>query len=259
MAQLEISGLEKQYGAGPGAVVALAPVDLSVETGEVVAIVGPSGCGKTTLLRAVAGLTPPSGGQVEIDGNDVWASGGAAREPLRRVSMVFQEPNLLPWLSIEENVALPLRVRGEARRPRRAKAAELCALVGIAGFEKRRPDELSIGMRQRAALARALAAEPSLLLLDEPFAALDAITRDTMNLELAELWSARPVTALLVTHSIGEAVFLADRVVLLTARPGRVASVTAVDLPRPRAADVQHTAAFQHLVRDLRAQMAAVA
>ena len=257
-ARLEVTGLSKTYGTGASAIDALAPVHLSVGTGEIVAIVGPSGCGKTTLLRAIAGLVPPTTGSVEVDGKDVWREDRPTREVLRDVALVFQEPNLLPWLSVEENVALPLRAVGVGRSERRSRARELCELTGILGFERRRPDELSVGMRQRAALARALIAQPRLLLLDEPFAALDAITRDAMNAELAALWETRPVTTVLVTHSIAEAVFLADRVISMTARPGSISAVTPVGLARPRDASVQHEPEFQSLVRGLRRELAAV-
>ena len=258
-ARLDVTGLSKTYGTGAGAVDALAPVDLSVGAGEIVAVVGPSGCGKTTLLRTIAGLVAPTTGAVNLDGAVVWSdSGRPTREVLRDVALVFQEPNLLPWLSVEENIALPLRATGVARGERRQRAGELCERVGILGFERRRPDELSVGMRQRAALARALIAQPKLLLLDEPFAALDAITRDAMNAELAALWQDHPVTTVLVTHSIAEAVFLGDRVVSMTSRPGAISATTDVPFSRPRDPGVQHGPEFQALVRSLRHELAAV-
>jgi NitT/TauT family transport system ATP-binding protein len=257
-ARLDVTGLSKTYGTGAGAVDALAPVDLAVAAGEIIAIVGPSGCGKTTLLRAIAGLVPPTTGGIDVDGNAVWRDERPSREVLSDVALVFQEPNLLPWLSVEENVALPLRASGVRRGERRQRARELCERTGILGFAKRRPEELSVGMRQRAALARALIAEPRLLLLDEPFAALDAITRDAMNAELAALWQAHPVTTVLVTHSIAEAVFLADRVISMTSRPGSISAETAVPMPRPRDASIQHEPEFQLLVRNLRRELAAV-
>jgi NitT/TauT family transport system ATP-binding protein len=222
-----------------------------------VAVIGPSGCGKTTLLRVLAGLTEPTGGVVLADDRPVWGDGRPNREALRKLAMVFQESNLLPWFSIADNISLPLRVRGVPKRERRAEAARLCELVGIAGFEHRRPDQLSIGMRHRAALARALVEAPNLLLLDEPFAALDAMTRETMNVELERVWLTRPCTAVLVTHSINEAVFLADRVVSLSARPGRVLTITDVRFPRPRPVELQHEPAFQTLVRTVRSHLVA--
>lgn len=258
-ARLDVTGLSKTYGAGAGAVDALASVDLSVGAGEIVAVVGPSGCGKTTLLRSIAGLVRPTTGSVSVDGGTVWTEPARpVREVLRDVAFVFQEPNLLPWLSVEENVALPLRALGVGRNERRGLARDLCARTGILGFERRRPEELSVGMCQRAALARALIAQPRLLLLDEPFAALDAITRDAMNAELAALWQDHPVSTVLVTHSIAEAVFLADRVVTMTSRPGAIAAISDVPLPRPRDASVQHEPEFQTLVRSLRRELAAV-
>ena len=165
---------------------------------------------------------------------------------------MFQDANLLPWLNVEDNVALPLRVRGVRRAERRARARELCAITGVDGFLRHRPSALSLGMRQRVALARALAETPSLLLLDEPFASLDAITRDAMNLELQSVLQAHPSTCLLITHAIAEAVFLADSVVSMSSRPGRIVDVTPVDFPRPRPMELQHAPEFQALVRSLR-------
>ena len=249
--------MAKRFGTGNRAVEAVARVDLAVGPREVVALVGPSGCGKTTLLRVLAGLTPPTEGCVELDGRPVWSGGRADRAALSSVAMVFQEANLLPWASVEDNVALPLRLRGVGRAERRARARTLCELTGIGGFERRRPHELSIGMRQRAALARALIVEPRVLLLDEPFAALDAITRDAMDEELQRVWMARPTTAVLVTHSMPEAVLLADRVVSLSARPARVVGVVDVPFPRPRRLDLEHTTEFQGLLRTLRDRLRA--
>ena len=226
---------------------ALGPLDLELGDAEIVALVGPSGCGKTTLLRILARLTPPSAGDVLAEDP----------EALTKLAMVFQEANLLPWFTIADNISLPLRVHGVSKAERRAEAARLCELVGIAGFEHRRPDELSIGMRHRAALARALVETPNLLLLDEPFAALDAMTRETMNVELERVWLTRRCTAVLVTHSINEAVFLADRVVSLSARPARVVAVTDVPFGRPRPVELQHEHDFQALVRSVRAHLVA--
>jgi NitT/TauT family transport system ATP-binding protein len=223
----------------------------------VVAVVGPSGCGKTTLLRILGGLTAPTSGDVLVDGRLVWHGDRPDRDALRDLAMVFQEANLLPWYSVEDNVALPLRLRGVKRAERRAQARRLCELVGIAGFEGHRPSALSIGMRHRAALARSLAEAPAVLLLDEPFAALDAITRETMNQELERIWLTQPCTAVLVTHSITEAVLLADRVVTVSARPARVTATTEVPFPRPRVLDLQYEPAFQALVRSIRADLEA--
>ena len=254
---LVLRGVAKRFGEGDRAVEALAGIDLAIAPREVVAFVGPSGCGKTTLLRVLAGLTAPSAGGVDLDGRPIWSGGRADRAALSSVAMVFQEANLLPWATIEDNVALPLRLRRVGRAERRERARGLCALTGIGGFEHRRPHELSIGMRARAALARALIVEPSVLLLDEPFAALDAITRDAMDEELQRVWMTRPTTAVLVTHSMPEAVLLADRVVSLSTRPARVVGVLDVPFPRPRPIDLEHTPAFQDLLRTLRERLRA--
>jgi NitT/TauT family transport system ATP-binding protein len=254
---IELVAVEKRFGEGDGAVAALGPLDLHLDDAEVVALVGPSGCGKTTLLRVLGGLTAPTAGGVVADGREVWSDGRPDRETLSHLGVVFQEANLLPWFSVAENIALPLRLRGLGRAERRSEAERLCDLVGIAGFEDRRPSELSIGMRHRAALARALVVSPTVLLLDEPFAALDAITREAMNVELQRLWLARPCAALLVTHSITEAVFLADRVVSLSARPARVMAVTDVPFERPRPIELQHEPEFQQLVRSIRSYLTA--
>ena len=235
---------------------ALGPIDLELRDDEVVALVGPSGCGKTTLLRVLGGLTAPSRGEVVADGTSVWSGDRPDRGALTKLAMVFQEANLLPWFTVEQNIALPLRLHGMSRRERHAEARRFCELVGIAGFEHHRPTALSIGMRHRAALARALVESPRVLLLDEPFAALDAITREAMNVELERLWLARPCTAVLVTHSISEAVFLADRVVSLSARPAVVRAVTEVPFARPRPLELQHEPEFQALVREVRAHLA---
>ncbi|HET8931652.1 MAG TPA: ABC transporter ATP-binding protein, partial [Acidimicrobiales bacterium] len=230
-------------------------VDLEVGDEEVVAIVGASGCGKTTLLRMVAGLTTPTQGAVHVDGRHVWHDGRPDREVIDRLAVVFQDPNLLPWFSIEDNIALPLRMRGVARPERLAKARELCAFTGLAGFEKMLPAALSGGMRQRAALARALVASPRLVLLDEPFASLDALTRDAMNLELQRIWQQKPSTTIVVTHSIAEAVMLADRVIALTPRPARIAGTVDVGFDRPRSLELQGTSTFQELVGRVRGHL----
>lgn len=252
VADVELRGVSKRYESRAGAVDALAPTDLELEQGEVVAVVGPSGCGKTTLLRTIAGLARPSAGTVRLHGRDLWAGRRPDAEALRSLAIVFQDANLLPWLTVEDNIALPLRLRGVDRRERRRQAGELCERTGIEEFTRHRPRELSIGMRQRVAVARALVASPRLLLLDEPFASLDAITRDAMNLELQHVLTDSGCTSVLVTHSMSEAVFLADRVVSLSARPGTVVDVTPVPFARPRAMALQHSPAFQQLVHHLR-------
>lgn len=208
--------------------VALDDFSLDLPAGSVTALIGPNGCGKSTALRVIAGLLTPDRGTVGLDG-------GAAPHPGDgRVGLVFQQPRLIPWLSTIDNVALPLALARVAPDERRARAAEALRRVGLAAAGQVRPRELSGGMAQRAALARALVSDPPLLLLDEPFSALDALTREAFDSELQLLWMERPVTVLLVTHAVSEAVRLADRIVVLTSRPGRVARIVPVDLPRPR-------------------------
>ncbi len=224
-------GLSKAFGTSRSTVVALDRVDLAVRAGEFVCVVGASGCGKSTLLNVVAGLDAPTRGDVDVVG---------------RTSLMFQDAALFPWLTVADNVALPLRLAGVATRSRRARADELLASVHLAGQGDRRPHELSGGMRQRVALARALAQEAEILLMDEPFGALDAMTRDLLHDELERLWAERNLTILFVTHNVREASRLGDRIVLLTSRPGRVADTFDVPFARPRrieSPDVSETAA----------------
>ena len=259
VAEILLSGVEKRYPVPGGPPVhALSATDLTVRRGEFLVLLGPSGCGKTTLLRMVAGLLAPSAGGIHIAGLPLWD--GEARNPdaLRELGVVFQDANLFPWRSVEHNVALPLELRGMSRAQRLERARELCRMVGLAGFEQRWPRELSGGMRQRAAIARALSGDPQILLMDEPFGALDAMTREAMNLETQRIWQETGKTVILVTHSISEAVFLADRVVLLSPRPGRIDSLHEIDLPRPRLADSATTPRFQEHVRHLRQRLEAV-
>jgi NitT/TauT family transport system ATP-binding protein len=252
---IEIAGVSKTYGQGASGVLALTPVNLTIRPREFVVLLGPSGCGKTTLLRMLGGLIRPSAGTLHIGNRPLWNSDQRDKAALAELGMVFQDANLFPWLTIEDNIALPLRLRGVPKQERRAKAAELCKLVGISGFEQRLPRELSGGMRQRTAIARALSCDPNILLMDEPFGALDAMTRDQMNLELQRIQQASGCTVVLVTHSITEAVFLADRVVLLSPRPGRVESIIETPFPRPRAIDLQSTPEFQAIALELRQQL----
>lgn len=247
-----LKGVEKWYGTRDQPVHALAPTDLAVEAGELLVLLGPSGCGKTTLLRMIGGLIAPTAGDLSIMNRPLWASGTRQREAVADLGIVFQDANLFPWLTIEDNIALPLELKGMARHERMAQARALMQLVGIEGFERRWPRELSGGMRQRAAIARALSYEPGILLMDEPFGALDAMTREAMNLELQRLFLATGKTIVLVTHSISEAVFLADRIVLLSPRPGRIDRITRVPFPRARSIDLQSTSAFQAIVAELR-------
>ena len=234
------------YAAESGAVEALRDISFGVGRGEFVALVGPSGCGKSTLLRIVAGLRPPTGGAVAVDGRGVT-------RPMAEVGMVFQAPVLLRWRTVLDNVLLPAELAGLDPRRYRDRAHELLRLVGLGDFEAKRPRELSGGMQQRASLCRALLLDPPLLLMDEPFGALDAMTRDEMNLELLRVWGEGTdggrdrKTILFVTHSIPEAVFLADRVVVMTPRPGRVAGVRPVTLPRPRTVEARASAEFGRL------------
>ena len=224
---IRLAGLQFAFPVDGQTVPVLGGIDLEVERRSVVALVGPNGCGKSTLLRVIAGLLPAAGGIVEVEGRPV--SG-----PDARVGLVFQEPRLLPWRSAVANVAFPLEVAGVDRAAREDRARALLGLVGLRDWAGARPGELSGGMRQRLAIARALALEPSVLLLDEPFSALDALTRERFNVELLRLWERIGSTIVLVTHSIPEAVFLADRVVVLSPRPAAVAADILVELPRPR-------------------------
>ncbi len=256
--EIELVGVDKIFKTLDGDVAALDPIDLCVARGEFLVLLGPSGCGKTTILRIIAGLLGPSNGTVKIGGRDLWVRGRRDDKAVQELGIVFQDASLFPWFSVEQNIALPLRLRGASRRAQRDKARELCKLVGITGFEKRWPRELSGGMRQRAAIARALSYDPEILLMDEPFGALDAMTRDQMNLELQRIWLDRGCTIVFVTHSIPEAVFLGDRIVLLSPRPGRINSITDVPFDRSRRMEVQTDPAFQTIVKDLRGRLEAM-
>ena len=249
---IAFGGVEKWYGTRDEPVHALARTDLSVADGEFLVLLGPSGCGKTTMLRMIGVLIAPTSGDIAIEGQSLWRGGQRQAPALADLGMVFQEANLFPWLSIEENIALPLELKGTPKAARRERARALSKLVGIEGFEKRWPRELSGGMRQRAAIARALSYDPRILLMDEPFGALDAMTREAMNLELQRIWLATRKTIVLVTHSIAEAVFLGDRILLLSPRPGRVDMEVQVPFARPREPDLQSTPEFQAIVRRLR-------
>ena len=224
---VRLDGVDVRFGAAGDGVLALAGCSLAVPAGSFTVIIGPNGCGKSTLLRTVAGLLAPTSGEVRVGGEAPRAGDG-------RVGLGFQQPRLVPWRSTLENVALPLEIAGVPPAERRERAGDALERVGLAGAATLRPRELSGGMAQRAALARALIGEPGVLLLDEPFSALDALTRETFDRELQRLWQERRRTVLLVTHSVSEAITLADRVVVMTPRPGRVARVVEVDLPRPR-------------------------
>lgn len=231
--KIEIRNVEHVYRSAISSVPALAGVDLSVSDGEFVALLGPSGCGKSSLLRIVADLLRPSGGTVQI----LPADGGSGGHP--RTALVFQEYALFPWRTVLDNVAFSLEMRGVPRAERLALATEVLTRVGLHAFAHGYPHQLSGGMRQRVGIARALAAQPEVLLMDEPFGALDAQTRTVLQEELLRVWEIERKTVLYVTHSIDEAVYLADRVVLLTARPGRVKAEYSVELPRPRAMEMR--------------------
>jgi NitT/TauT family transport system ATP-binding protein len=253
---IEFDGVSMRYPTRQGSTLALSEIDLAVGREEFVTLVGRSGCGKTTLLRILAGLIRPTEGEVRVGGRPLWHGGRRDDEALAMLGLVFQDANLFPWYSVRENIALPLRLRGVDKAKRRERALELSQLVGLGGFEEAYPRELSGGMRQRVAIARALSYEPKILLMDEPFGALDAMTRDKMNLELQRIAAATKATVVFVTHSITEAVFLADRVVLLSARPGRLRSVTPVHFERPRSSlDLQTGVEFQEIAKELRHQL----
>jgi NitT/TauT family transport system ATP-binding protein len=242
---ISVRGLSKIYGRGTESIPALRDIDFSVGEGEFLSIVGPSGCGKSTLLKVLAGLMPASDGETLLNGTPIEG-------PRRDIGMVFQSPVLFPWRSVLANAMLPGDVQrlGRERTLERAKA--LIALVGLSGFENRYPWELSGGMQQRVALVRALVHDPALLLMDEPFGALDALTRESMNVELQRIWLERRKTVVFVTHSTSEAVFLADRVMVMTARPGRIGDMLRIELPRPRTLDVMTSEAFGVHVRRIR-------
>ena len=246
---IEIEQLGKVYESrGRESIRALERVDLAIEANEFVTIVGPSGCGKSTLLKMVGGLIPPTSGTIRLAGRQV-------RAPSRDVGIVFQSAVLMRWRTVLDNVLLAVEILGLDRQAYRERACELLALVGLAGFEQRMPRELSGGMQQRAAICRALVYNPSVLLMDEPFGALDALTREELGLELLRIWDEHQKTVLFVTHSIPEAVLLADRVVVMTPRPGRVADVIRVELPRPRTVDMEFTPEFKAYSDAIRAHI----
>jgi NitT/TauT family transport system ATP-binding protein len=246
---IAIEGVGKTFRRGAQVVHALGPVTLNVGRGEFLSVLGPSGCGKTTLLHIVGGFETPSEGTVSVDGRGVTGPG-------RDRGMVFQEATLMPWRTVLANVAWPLEVAGSRKAQARERARALLARVGLERFAEAYPGELSGGMRQRAALARTLAMEPSVLLMDEPFGALDAQTREVMQEELTRLWQASGLTVIFVTHDIGEAVFLGDRVVVMGAAPGQVLDDCRIELPRPRTAQtksdpriLEYRARFWELLR----------
>jgi NitT/TauT family transport system ATP-binding protein len=248
---IEISGLDKIYHGRDGAAIhALSGIGLSVADGEFVTIVGPSGCGKSTLLKILTGTLRKTAGRIAIRDREIDG-------PSRDLGIVFQAPVLLPWRTILENVMLPIEVQRLDVPRFEKRALQLLQLVGLEGFEEKYPGELSGGMQQRVGICRALVHDPALLLMDEPFGALDAMTREQMNLELLRIWQENRKTVMLVTHSIPEAVFLADRVVVMSPRPGRITDIIEVDLPRPRALGMINSTEFGQYVEAIRAHFAA--
>ena len=239
-------GVAKAYRTADGEVESLKPLDFAIHEGEFLSIVGPSGCGKSTLLKLVGGLLPATRGSIEIAGKRVEG-------PADSIGIVFQNHVLLPWRTVLDNIMLQIEVRKLPRDSGLLQARKLIEMVGLSGFESKHPWQLSGGMQQRASICRALVHDPAILLMDEPFGALDAMTREKMNLELQRIWSAAKKTVLLITHSIPESIFLSDRVLVMTERPGSIAAIYDIDLPRPRPLDVMGTERFASYARTLRA------
>ncbi len=244
-AKIAIRGVGKRYAEGADRPPVLGSIDLDIAENEFVTLVGRSGCGKTTLLNIVAGLVEPSSGTVEVDGVTVTGPG-------RGKGVVFQQQALFPWLTARRNIEFGARSRGLDAAGQRKEADGLLELIGLAAYGDRYPNQLSGGMQQRVAIARSLLLDPKILLLDEPFGALDAMTRERMNVELQKIWSAARKTVLLITHGIDEAVFLADRVLVMSSRPGRIVRIHEIDLPRPRTVKMMASPEFQRLSQAIR-------
>lgn len=230
------------YGSGAKKTHAVEETSLRIRRGEFVSIVGPSGCGKSTLMKMVAGLLMPTGGVIKVDG-------GVVNGPVTDVGIVFQSPVLLDWRTVLDNVLVQIELRGLPKEQYRQRALELLASVGLADFANRYPHELSGGMRQRTAIVRALIHNPPLLLMDEPFGALDALTREQMRLDLEDLWLSRPMTVIFVTHSLDEAILLSDRVIVMSPRPGQVDRILELSMPRPRGLEARQAAEFEDATR----------
>ncbi|WP_344085045.1 ABC transporter ATP-binding protein [Luedemannella helvata] len=249
---MSVRGVNKTFNAGENREVrALDNVNLTIEEGEFLVLLGPSGCGKTTLLRLLGGLESPTSGSIEFE------SSSSIHQDRSPIGFVFQEATLMPWRTALSNVELSAELSGIPAAERRERGLALLDLVGLSNFADKYPRELSGGMQQRVSLARALAHDPPLLLMDEPFGALDAQTRDTMNVELQRIWLESRKTAVFVTHSIQEAVFLADRIVLMATGPGRIQSITEVNFPRPRTIEMVEEPEFREIARKLRLDMGA--
>lgn len=244
---VDIQGLDLTFQTADGPVFALSDVDLQIDHGDFVSFIGPSGCGKTTLLRAIADLEQPTGGSITVNG----ASPREARMA-RAYGYVFQAPALYPWRTIERNVTLPLEVMGHSKADRQERAKRYLDLVNLTGFEKKYPWQLSGGMQQRASIARALCVDPELLLMDEPFGALDEIVRDHLNEQLIQLWRQTDKTIVFVTHSIPEAVFLSTKIVVMSPRPGRIIDVIDCDFPADRSLDIRETPEFLEVAHRVR-------
>lgn len=238
MPTIEVKDLSKTFRSRERTTAALIDVNLVIEQNEFITLVGPSGCGKSTLLKIIGGLIRPTQGSLTYDGH-------AVDRPQRSVGIVFQEPALLPWRSVLDNILLPAEILGLGMDESRKYALELIELTGLTGFEAHDPHELSGGMQQRVAICRSLISKPSVLLMDEPFAALDAMTREDLGLELLRIWDQDKKTVIFVTHSVPEAILLADRVVAMSARPGRIAKIIDINLPRPRTLDVEFVDGFR--------------
>jgi NitT/TauT family transport system ATP-binding protein len=225
-----IEGVTKTYSSDAGDILALDEINLDISSGEFVSIVGPSGCGKSTLLRCIGGLIPATGGSIRIGGEEI-------RGPDARIGYVFQKAVLLPWRTVENNLLLPFEINGRTTEANRDGVQKILQMVGLSDYAQHRPTELSGGMQQRVSVARALVMSPSILMMDEPFGALDAQTRESMNEELLRIWREAETTIVFVTHDIGEALFLSDRIVIMSAQPGGIQNIIDVDIPRPRTFD----------------------